>query len=216
MAASAPTIMVTVAAAMHMTVAVAMPASNLNYGFVWRGKRRNSQPGGSGCGHCQRGCEQCYTNQNNAFHAVSSHRMIAISGSISDAWICSARAQKSKIFAERTSIADTSRPADHARRTMRATSSSGMRCGIPLLRSWCRVRRPGPSSFGASEQVCGRSPVQQPGPASPGRRLLLAVAQQVAILRGGCRQPLPAAERWSADWCRSRSARAIDGRIEGG
>jgi hypothetical protein len=74
--------MVTTAAAMHMTVAVAMPASNLNHGVVWRGKRRDPQPGGSGCGHCQCRREQRGTNQNNAFHAVSSHRMIAISGTI--------------------------------------------------------------------------------------------------------------------------------------
>ena len=41
MAASAPTIMVTLAAPMHMTVAVAMPASHLDDGVVLRGKRRN-------------------------------------------------------------------------------------------------------------------------------------------------------------------------------
>jgi len=88
-AAPAPTIMVTPAAAVHVTVAVAMSAFHLNHGVVLRGKRRDQQPGGSGRGQCKCRCKQRDTNQSDAFQVVSSHRMIAISDTISRLEFCS-------------------------------------------------------------------------------------------------------------------------------
>jgi hypothetical protein len=53
-----------------------MAAPDLNC-VILRGERRNGQPAGSRGGHRQR-YEQRQTDHNNAFHTVSSHRMIAI------------------------------------------------------------------------------------------------------------------------------------------
>lgn len=77
-AAAAPTIMMAAAAVVHMTVAVAMSASDPNDGIILRDQRCHPQPRGSGCGQCKRRCEQRGNNENETFHAVSSHRMIAI------------------------------------------------------------------------------------------------------------------------------------------
>jgi hypothetical protein len=65
-AASAPSIMVTPSTATHV-MAVPMSVLDLNHRIILRGKRRDSHPGGSGCGHGQ---QQCATNQCNASHAV--------------------------------------------------------------------------------------------------------------------------------------------------
>jgi hypothetical protein len=126
--APAPSIMVTTAAAAHV-VAVAMTASDLDHRVVLRGERRDAQSGGSGGGHRQR-CEQRETNQSNAFHAVSSHRKIAIWGTISRSWICSACAKRPEIV---MLIAADCRifPSSKRHLASRFTSSSGMSGNLP-------------------------------------------------------------------------------------
>jgi hypothetical protein len=92
-AAPAPSVMMAAATAAHpMAVTVPTSALDLNHRVILRGRRRDPQPGGSGCGHCQ---QQRATNQCNASHAVvlSSHRMIAISHTISRPGDCSAGAE---------------------------------------------------------------------------------------------------------------------------
>ena len=67
-AASAPSVMVSASAAAHMSVAMPVPAPDLDHAAVLRGHRGDAQPGGSGYGHCQ----QRKTNQGDTSHTVSS------------------------------------------------------------------------------------------------------------------------------------------------
>jgi hypothetical protein len=168
-ATAAPSIMVAPATAAHMMpVAVPMSALDLNHRFILRGKRRDPQPGGSGCGHRQ---QQRATNQCNASHASSSHRMIAILPIISRSCVCSARAEM-PIF---TGPIVQSLPIvpEH-----RATSPPETHRGIRLPHSVRHVRPSGPFAFGALAQVLAQSPVSRPEPVSPARRLLAEIGRQ--------------------------------------
>jgi hypothetical protein len=151
-AASSPSIMVTAAAVVHMAVAIS--GFDLNHLIALRGKRHDPQPGGSGCSHCQGRCKNRESDQRNAFHVVSSHRMIAIWGTIPGPGFVP-HVHRVREISGRARIECRFFPpaVDHARRTTDFTSSPGMWCGIASPRSWCRVHRPGPFSFGASDQV---------------------------------------------------------------
>ena len=136
-AAPAPTIMVTPAAAVHVTVtvAVAMPASHLNHGVVLPGKRRDQQPGGSGRGQCKCRCKQRDTNQSDAFQVVSSHRMIAISDTISRLEFCSKYWLRWKLQRSlRVGLPDF--PDLRSSRSTLLTNLSERPCGIPSPREW--------------------------------------------------------------------------------
>ena len=90
-APSAPAIVVTAAAAAHV-MAVPMPAPDLDNGVILSDERRNAQSCRSGDGHRERR-EQREADQSEAFHNGFSHRIIAISGTISRLLICSTRAK---------------------------------------------------------------------------------------------------------------------------
>ena len=95
-AAPAPSIMVTPAAAVHVTVAVAMSAFHPNHGVVLRGKRRDPSLAEADVVSASVDAKQRDTNQNDAFQAVSSHRMIAISDSIFRLEFCSRYCREGK------------------------------------------------------------------------------------------------------------------------
>jgi hypothetical protein len=69
-AASAPSVVMSAPAAAHMSMAVPVPAPDLDHGAVRLGRGRHAEPCGSGYGHGQ----QRKTNQGDTSHTVSSHR----------------------------------------------------------------------------------------------------------------------------------------------